>query len=661
MKIKPLIQQFQPLAYFDVITFIDLPFLEIYFPDLVEEALFLEAPFKDFPTVCSQGINAGYLTEIVTPVKGIRHIKVHPFLKQQCLNSLNIKEETLQIECFFYFIEHQYRIIYLLNEWINQQEWQQVQMAKEVIALEEENLRYYFDITLKDNQSFLGALGLLNTYYQLTDQIGLRKKLLGKVLAHFQTISTEQYEQEIYEEYRQALLFVGDTFFDDRYFEAALQQYQTALTLFGQTKANDKEWVLFLSCQRRIASTQYELRNFEKAETILLEVAEKLAHLENAPLLVSVTQALATLYGERNRDFELAKSWLQKGMEQLERLVDLDRKVALQQALGNLYFQFDNYEGARQEWQSTLAYYIETANEKAQADIHNNLGALHFTLGDKLIAKKHYKQALKYYLPLEDDFLKAELLSNLGATAHNLDEIPEHQSYFRQALAIYEQQDNLLKLAQVYQGLGSMEESLANYQEAETFYNKALTLFREYEETDSVGELLHNLGQLHFVAKNYAKSEQYSIQALSIYEKIQDKSGIAEIYQNLGNLEYEKENDDLAKDYYEKALYIFIELNDAFLEAGVRWNLGSFYKNQEAYSAALTHFFAALTIFQTFQMENDIMEVANEIAEIQLALKQPTEAIKYFKLALMSSQNMGEETHTDFFKEKIEGISNKNK
>jgi len=606
-----------PLSYFHTITLIKPAFLQNHFPDLIKEPLFTNPPFSNFKEICTIGMQQGMLTNIASPVSGIKLWSVHPLIKQQCLKTLQHPDnQSQQIENFFIFIEYQYRIIYLLNEWIHHPDWQQAQLAQQILAIEEENLRSYFDATLKDNQSFLGALGLLNIHYQLLNQTALRKKLLNRVLRHYEATSKETYDSETYKEFPQALLFVGDTFFDDQQFAEALQQYQTALKLFGHIEPADEEWVLFLSCQK----------------------------------------ALSVLSAERNRDFEQASWWIHKGLEYLQEKEHLSHKIALHQVLGNLYLQFDVYEKAKQEWLTVLAYYKEIADEKAQADIHNNLGALYFTLGDNRSAKKHYKQALAYYLPLEDEFIKAELLSNLGAATSNPEEIPEHQSYFQQALTIYQTQKNPLKIAQVYQGLGSMEESLENYQASTTLYHKALTIFQAQEEEDSVGELLHNLGHLHFVNKAFSESEKYLLQALAIYQKRQDKSGIAEVYQNLGNLAYEKEADDTAKAYFENALNTFIELGDAFLEAGVRWNLGILYKNQAAYSQALNHFTTALSIFQSFQSDNDVMEVADEIAKLQLSLKQKQEALRYFNIALTASQKLGDVENSTYFRQQISTI-----
>jgi len=201
-----------------------------------------------------------------------------------------------------------------------------------------------------------------------------------------------------------------------------------------------------------------------------------------------------------------------------------------------------------------------------------------------------------------------------------------------------------------------MEESLGNYQASATFYHQALTIFQAQEAEDSVGELLHNLGHLHFVNKAFSESEKYLLQALAIYQERQDKSGIAEVYQNLGNLAYEKEADDTAKAYFENALNTFIELGDTSLEAGVRWNLGILFKNQAAYAQALNHFTIALSIFQFFQSNNDVMETANEIAKLQLSLNQKQEALRYFNMALNASQKLEDVESVAYFRQQINTI-----
>ena len=186
-----LLQEFLPLSYFHTITILESSFLENNFFDLAKEPLFTAPPFSDFKDVCTIGLKGGLLTTIDSSINGMKQFIVHPLLKKQCLKRLKHPDnQSQQIDHFFTFIEYQYRIIYLLNEWVNHPDWQQALLAQQVLRVEEENIRSYFEATLKDNQSFLGALGLLNIHYQISNKTSLRKKVLNQVLLHYGVLCT---------------------------------------------------------------------------------------------------------------------------------------------------------------------------------------------------------------------------------------------------------------------------------------------------------------------------------------------------------------------------------------------------------------------------------------------------------------------------------------
>ncbi|MEO1518141.1 MAG: tetratricopeptide repeat protein [Bacteroidota bacterium] len=634
-------QQALPLYYFSSLTLFSKAFIARHFPALLEEELLFKPPFEGFEQTLEALLAAGWLAEAPSPLPDLQLLQVHPMYRNRWQRAFQDASHQEKIDWLFCFLNLQYPVFFVLNEWQQLADPMHEQLDQ-IIALEENNLLFYYQMALQDRQSVLAPVSILNRWYQRQGAWQKRQQLFEQLNA-----ARAQYEQgpqdpETAAEWPQLMLLMADAFEDQKRFEPAIDIYQWNVRRFQQGEMGLDDGKHFVWSKIGIGRIFLQTQRADQAESLFVQTMQELqGQQDKEHLLLPLYQSLAHLFAQRDRDFSKASHWLQKGIDYLNSVNDSKNVLALQMSLGNLYLQFDQFEKAQTTYQTALDGAQQTGDRKLIADLHNNIGALYFSLGKNTPAQQHYKEALPFYVETENIAMQAEIFSNLGATARETDDVEEFRPYFLRALQLYQTQGDDYKVGQIYQGLGSLEESNRQLESAKGYFRQALDIFRRHKDEDFQAELLHNLGNISYEQEDYSESESYSLEALALYQKRNDLSGQAEIRQNLGNIYFEYQQDNRAEREYLFALDVFQAIGHQQLEASVLWNLAVLWSEQQQFTKAIPALKRAQLIFEEHEAHASSLEMHEALFIIYEELGQLPLAIEQLQLAIGKCRKAG--------------------
>jgi len=203
--------------------------------------------------------------------------------------------------------------------------------------------------------------------------------------------------------------------------------------------------------------------------------------------------------------------------------------------------------------------------------------------------------ALEYALKMEDDAKISNCYVRLAMVQSNLGNYDESKNLTYEALKIAKKKNDWEGLYYAYYKLGNLYFLENDFDLALVKYLKVDSIFEhhDYKEPALAGSL-HSIGSIYMEYKNFAKAEEYFIRSRDVYREMDRKQGEFLIDVKMGQLEFNKENYDKAIEMLKPPL--------------------------EYYSVA-----------------GDKVEMSNIsllIASAYLAVKNTTEAEKYYKESL---------------------------
>ncbi|MEP0859302.1 CHAT domain-containing tetratricopeptide repeat protein [Trichocoleus sp. DQ-U1] len=203
--------------------------------------------------------------------------------------------------------------------------------------------------------------------------------------------------------------------------------------------------------------------------------------------------------------------------------------------LGSAYDSLGDYAQAIDYHQQSLAIAQEIKDRLGEGASLNNLGGTYFSLGDYAQAINYYQQSLAIKREIKDRWGEGKSLSNLGNTYNSLGDYAQAIDYHHQSLAIAREIKNRLREGESLSNLGVTYNSLGDYAKAIDHHQQSLVIMREIKDRLGEGVSLGGLGNAYYYLGDYAQAIEYHQQSLTIARELKDRSGEGTSLSNLGN------------------------------------------------------------------------------------------------------------------------------
>jgi CHAT domain-containing protein/Flp pilus assembly protein TadD len=312
-------------------------------------------------------------------------------------------------------------------------------------------------------------------------------------------------------------------------FEAALQSFQQALTIYREIKDHKGEG--------------WALGNLGYAYNSLGNYAQAIDYLKQ-------TLAIARELHDRRGEGK---------------------------TLGNLGIAYDslgNYAQAIDYHKQHLAIAREINDRQSEGKALGNLGVAYINLGDYAQAIEYHQQSLVIAREINDRQSEGKALGSLGNAYRNLGDYAQAIDYHKQHLTIARQIHDRQGEGWALGNLGNAYYFLSDYAQAIDYLKKSLAIAREINDRQSEGKALGNLGVAYINLGDYAQAIDYQKQVLAIARAIKDRLGEGASLGNLGLAYYSLGDCAKAIEYYQQRLAIAREISDKHGEGLSLNNLG---------------------------------------------------------------------------------------
>ncbi|HEY9601698.1 MAG TPA: CHAT domain-containing tetratricopeptide repeat protein [Allocoleopsis sp.] len=268
-------------------------------------------------------------------------------------------------------------------------------------------------------------------------------------------------------------------------FEAALQSWQQALTIYQEIKDREGE--------------EQSLGNLGNAYLLLGDYAKAIEYYQ---------QSLAIAREIKNR--------LGEG-----------------KALGNLgstYFSLGDYAKAIEYQQQSLAIKREIKDRLGEGQSLGNLGLAYLFLGDYAKAIEYQQQRLAIARELKDRLGEGQSLGNLGSAYFSLGDYTKAIEYQQQSLAIARELKDRLGEGQSLGNLGLAYDAIGDYATAIEYQHQSLAIKREIGDKGGEGAALNNLGLAFQKSGNLTQAEKILRTGIETYEFQRERLGDNDTY-----------------------------------------------------------------------------------------------------------------------------------
>ncbi|MBD2328732.1 CHAT domain-containing tetratricopeptide repeat protein [Alkalinema sp. FACHB-956] len=367
----------------------------------------------------------------------------------------------------------------------------------------------------------------------------------------------------------QQLLQQGIQQFQTGQFEAALQSWQKALTIYRAIKDQQGEG----DALGNLGAAYNVMGNYPKA-------------IEYHQQSLAIAQQNQSRRSEGNILGNLGNAYLSLGdypeaIEYYEKSLAIAREIKDKRGegnfLGNLgiaYNALGNYPKAIAYQEQSLAITRQLKDRRGEGAALGNLSNAYDALGNYPKAIAYQEQSLAIARQLKDPLGEGAALGSLGNAYNALGNYPKAIAYQEQSLAIAQQLKDPLGASQALGSLGNAYNALGNYPKAIEYHEKSLAIKRALKDRRGEGISLGNLGNTYYLLGNYSKAIEYQEQSLAIAQQLKDRRGEGVSLGSLGNAYLTQGNYSKAIAYYEQSLTINREIKDRKGESISRSNLG---------------------------------------------------------------------------------------
>ena len=352
-------------------------------------------------------------------------------------------------------------------------------------------------------------------------------------------------------------------------FDAAIQSWQQALTLFREIKNRKAEGSVLNNLglvYRDLGQYSKSIEYLEQSLAIAREINDR---QQEGTCLGNLGNAYAAL-GKYDKAMELYEQSLALARETQNRLGE--GKVLGN--LGNAYEFLGNYPKAIEYLQQRLEIALEIKDRRGEAAARGNLGRIYRNLGEYTKAFEYLQQWLAIAREIKDRKSEGRAVSNLGLLYHSFGDYTKAIDYHQQWLAIAREVKDREGEQIANSNLGIAYQALNEYDKAIEYAQQSLAIAREIKDREGEGKTLGNLGLAYRYLGDYPKAIEYIQQSLAIAREIKSRKSEGTNLGNLGIAYYSLRDYAKAIDYAQQWLAIAREIKDLKSESRALNNLG---------------------------------------------------------------------------------------
>ena len=308
-------------------------------------------------------------------------------------------------------------------------------------------------------------------------------------------------------------------------FEAALQSWQQALTIYREIKNRQGEG--------------WALGNLGEAYRNLGDYAKAIEYLQQS---LAITRETKDRLGEGNAlgnlgnaysslgDYAKAIDYQQQHLAIAREIKDRLGEGNALGSLGNAYSSLGDYAKAIDYLQQTLAIAREIKDRYSEAAALGNLGIAYYSLGDYTKVIEYTQQTLAIAKGIKDRLSEGNALGNLGAAYYSLGDYPKAIEYHQQRLAIAKGIKDRYGEGVALGNLGLAYSSLGDYTKAIEYQQQSLVIAREIGNKEGEGTSLNNLGLVLQKSGNLLEAEKILRTGIEVWESQRGRLGNNDAY-----------------------------------------------------------------------------------------------------------------------------------
>ncbi|HEY9606423.1 MAG TPA: CHAT domain-containing tetratricopeptide repeat protein [Allocoleopsis sp.] len=397
------------------------------------------------------------------------------------------------------------------------------------------------------------------------------------------------------------LLQQGIEQFQTSQFEATLQSFQQALTIYREIKNRQGEgWAL-----GNLGNVYEELGDYAQAidySKQQLAIAREIHDRQSEGAALGNLGLAYLSLGDYAQAIDYQKQHLAIARE----IHDRQGEGMALGNLGNAYLSLGDYAQAIDYQKQSLAIAREIYDRPSEGAALGNLGLAYFSLGEYVQAIDYSKQHLAISREIHDRQSEGKALGNLGNAYYSLGDYAQAIDYQKQWLAIAREIHNRQSEGAALGNLGVAYRNLGDYTQAIDYSKQHLAIAREIYDRPSEGAALGNLGLAYFSLGEYAQAIDYSNQWLAIAREIHNRPSEGKALGNLGIAYYSLGDYAQAIDYQKQWLAIAREIHDRESEGKALGNLGLASNSLGDYAQAIDY------LNQTLAIAREIHDRQNE-------------------------------------------------
>ncbi len=256
---------------------------------------------------------------------------------------------------------------------------------------------------------------------------------------------------------------------------------------------------------------------------------------------------------------------------------------------------------------------------------------------------------------------EADAENLMGIAYYNMAEYSKSLTYFKRSLNKRKLIGTKEDLAASYNNIAMVYLEYNNYNLAIECINNSMAINLEEGLEVDVADNLHNLAAIYWEKNDYQTAIDYTQEALIIYEGIGKEDDIADTYNNLGNLYSKVDKPGEAREYLERALERYTMDKDRKGIATAKLNIAELLYTLNRYNEAYLYLSDALSIAQSLQDLDLLVEIHENIFKYFKQKRNYTEALKHHKLFEIYKDSIYNQLQNDIILEEQVKLDSENK
>lgn len=272
---------------------------------------------------------------------------------------------------------------------------------------------------------------------------------------------------------------------------------------------------------------------------------------------------------------------------------------------------------------------------------HKIKGIAYINLQDKKLALYNDSIAIVEYTKIDDLKGIGAVYNNMAVLLNTYGEYNSANLFYQKSITYRKQVNDLKGVGDCHTNMGNNLMAIGDYNEALVQMLEGLRIRKEINDLEGLGNSYSNLGNLYYYMHNYKKSEESYWESYRIKKSIGSYHEVANLFINIGGVHFEKKNYDSASYYFNQALKHSKENNDQESIIIAFNNLSEVAIKQNKFDEAFKFLNEAEKCYDS-DVNNESKIVINmRKAVCYMGIKKTKEAIKYGEIAVNTAVKIG--------------------